>query len=109
MTENMKIAMMAINKWVFFSLNYSMVVHQYTTSFGTEHSVIVPQFLVEAKWNCSFKHMLDKWNEVIRYKDSRTYLLRFYCELSTANRIALLEWVVKNYHNESCLIENSES
>ena len=49
MTENMKIAIEAINKWVYFGWNYETVRHEWKSEFDTVWNDYVPRFLVEVK------------------------------------------------------------
>lgn len=44
MTDNMKIAMAAINKWVYFSLNYDVVPYTYPDDKDT--IIYVPESLL---------------------------------------------------------------
>ena len=103
MTENIKIAMTAINKWLFFGWNYRTVHHKWRSIWNEQKSENVPAFLVEAKWTCNFDHMLDKWKAATRSGNSHSYLVRFYGELDDKNRIALLDWVLRNYTGEKQL------
>ena len=103
MTEELKIAMIAINKWMFHGWNYESVSLTYNTIFGTTKTVHVPQFLKEVKWTCHIGHMLEKWNRATRTHDPDTYLTKFYAELDNNNRQLLLEWVIQNYDGEKSL------
>lgn len=50
MTENMKIAVTAINKFMFFSWNYEVVQHQWKTVHGDNRKEYVPRFLAEVNY-----------------------------------------------------------
>lgn len=104
MTENMKTAIKAINKWVFFGWNYTCVDHIWTDGSGHAHHEVVPQFLVAINWNCGFDHILSKWHIATRTKNSNAYLVEFYAELSIENRALLLEWVMEHYDDERKII-----
>lgn len=98
MTDNMKIAMAAINKWVYFSLNYDIVPYTYPNDKDT--IVYVPEFIVGVKWTCPISHMVGKWRAAARTEDAHTYLIRFYIELDVTNRTLLMEWIMNNYNDE---------
>ncbi len=105
MTREIKIAIQAINKWVFFGWNYSCVQHEWTSVNGKEKQAIVPKFLAEIKWTCNFDHMLSKWQDAAHDAKADAYLVRFYAELGIENRQLLLEWVMANYSNEQKICE----
>lgn len=102
MTTDEKIitSIKGINKWVFFNLNYATVSHKWIDECGNERCEQVPQFLIEVEWTCHFNHMMKKWREALQTKDSSAYLIRFYMELDTTNREAMLEWILHNYNDE---------
>lgn len=100
MTEEMKIALQAINKWLYFGWNFSSEYHEWQSIGGETKQMVLPSFLFKIKWTCNFDHMVDKWILATKYKDSDTYLVRFYCELGIENRQRLLEWVMNNYNDE---------
>lgn len=97
MTNNMEIAMAAINKWVYFSLNYKVVPY---TKPNDNEVIYLPEFIVAIKWTCPISHMIGKWKSATRSNDPYTYLIRFYIELDTQNSKLLLEWVMNNYNDE---------
>lgn len=96
----MKIAIEAINKWFYFSLNYETVLFNWQGIRGEPYSEYIPKFMAEAKWKCNLDHMVEKWQSVTSRGDAHAYLTRFYAELDTPNRIALLEWVMAHYNGE---------
>lgn len=104
MTENMQIAMQAINKWNYFCWNYKTERHNWIGVHGEPMSEHIPVFLAEIKWTCSLDHMVDKWFKSCQYDDPYSYLPRFYSELDLENRSLLLEWIMKNYNGEIKLI-----
>ena len=68
----------AINKWIFFTMNY-------------------PYYFIETIWgsNTLFaKHIREKFNE---YHGDMN---RLYCELDKENADKLLTWVLDNYNDE---------
>lgn len=106
MTENMKIAVKAINKWLYFGWNYETVKHEWKSEYGNIWCDFVPKFLVEVKWNCTFHHIYLKWREAQESKNSDAYLVKFYSLLSSDNRIALIDWVMHNFNDEIKIIHN---
>lgn len=91
MTNEMKTALVAINKWMYFGWNYKSMCHK---------GKFVPKFLAEVKWTCNYEHMLEKWESVTDRNVTNAYLVSFYAELDMPNRQALLEWVMNNYNDE---------
>jgi hypothetical protein len=85
-----------INCFIFYSWNYDQEQVSITTATGVR-TVWLPRALVHAKWNCDISHIADKWFESTKHGDSHSYFIRFYAELSSSNRRALLEWVIENY------------
>lgn len=100
MTNEMEIALKAINKWVFFGWNYSCVNHEWSGVIGETRREVVPRFLTEIQWTCNFDHMLSKWKTATRSGNPDAYLVNFYADLSNENRILLLKWVMENYNDE---------
>lgn len=100
MTESIKTAIKAINKWIFFGWNYSSIEHEWTNIHGEKKFEVVPVFLTEIKWTCNFDHILSKWHIATRTKNSNAYLVEFYAELGNENRRLLLQWVMENYKDE---------
>lgn len=105
MTDNMQIALTAINKWLYFGWNYEVVLHQWKSCNGEQKTGYFPAFLVECKWTCNFDHMAEKWSAATRSGNCDSYLVRFYAELSMDNRQTLLEWVMQNYQGEHKLFD----
>lgn len=83
-----------------FSFNYHFTNYQYKTMFGEEKIVSCPKFLTEVKWTCPFDHMLSKWESAYDVAKAYGVVSKFWAELDTANRTALIEWFVKNYDIE---------
>lgn len=104
MTENMRTAITAINKWFYFAMNYESVSHEWTSINGELRREHIPIFLKEVKWTCNLDHMFSKWNMATGLHDASAYLMDFYAELDNNNRIALLEWVMANYNSEKKII-----
>lgn len=106
MTESIKAAIKAINKWVFFGWNYPSIEHEWTNIHGEKKFEVVPVFLTEIKWTCNFDHILSKWHIATRTKNSNAYLVEFYAELGNENRRLLLKWVIDNYNDERTICED---
>ena len=71
MTEALKIGIEAVNRWLFHGWNYDSVdveIPDYAN--GGTTTVHIPQFLAEAKWTCNLPHMIDKWNEACRPRNT---------------------------------------
>lgn len=101
MTEALKIGIEAVNRWIFHGWNYEMTtVEIHDNSTGAIKKIHIPEFLKGAKWTCNLQHMIDKWNDACRSKNTDAYLVKFYANLDNDNRIALLEWVLENYTDE---------
>lgn len=106
MTEDMKIAIMAINKWLYYGWNYKVVTHTWNNGTGRMKTKTLPQFLVEAKWTCNLDHMIGKWEDAVQCDNPNAYLNKFYAELDNTNRKILIEWVMKNYNGEMKIIND---
>ena len=100
MTESIKTAINAINKWVFFGWNYQCIQHEWVAANGDKKSGTVPQFLVEVKWTCNFDHMYQKWRIAVHDMNTNSYLVKFYAELDDRNRELLLVWIMEHYNGE---------
>lgn len=101
MTENLQVALKAINKWLFFGWNYRTVWHTWTNANNQVRGGYLPEFIVKVKWTCNIEHMHYKWLSATRSHNTDAYLVRFYAELDTTNRMLLMEWVMQNYNGEA--------
>jgi len=109
MTEQMQMAINAINKWVFFGWNYPCIEHEWINVHGEKQIEVLPRFLVEIEWTCNFDHILSKWHLATHDADSHSYLVRFYAELGSENCRLLLKWVMENYHDERKIFSQEET
>lgn len=100
MTDNMKNAIMAINKWFYFAMNYKTILHEWEGASGIRRSEHLPEFLVQAQWTCNLDHMYSKWRTATSSQNPSAYLMNFYAELDNANRIIFIEWLMTNYNDE---------
>ena len=98
MTENMKVAMSAINKWFYYAMNYKVVEVEVTTFNGKETHML-PDFFNALPMHLR-AHIEGKWNYAYETYGSRAALMWLYGELDWDNRKAIMEWVLTNYKDE---------
>ena len=101
MTENTKTAMVAINKWFYYAMNYNVVEVEVADFDGT-HTENLPDFFNAFPMHLR-KHLAGKWNYGYETYGSRAVLMAFYGELDGTNRKRLMEWVLENYNDEQKL------
>lgn len=106
MTDNLKIAMVAINKWFYYAMNYRVVEVEVST-FDGDTKMWLPDFF-NAFPKTMRAHFASKWNYGYEEYGSRAVLMWFYGELSTNYRIDLMEWVLENFNDEQKLNFNEE-
>lgn len=106
MTENIKIAMQAINKWFYYAMNYR-VVEVEVADFDGNHTEYLPDFFNAFPLHMR-KHLAGKWNSLYEDYGSRAVLMAFYGELSSNYRKDLMLWVLENYNDEQKLNFNEE-
>lgn len=101
-TEN--IAIKAINKFFYFSLNYE------SGQIYILHGDIrqVPKFITRIKWGCPTDHMVEKWCALAEQLksgdiDSFGVINRFYAGLDNDCRVKFLNWILDNYKGEGQL------
>ena len=93
----------AINRWLYFGWNYKTILHSWKAPSDITRTEHVPEFLAKVKWSCNFDHMFNKWQIVCDQHDAYGRLVGFYSLLDSENRMALLTWVIENYHDEKPL------
>ena len=98
MTENTKTAMIAINKWFYYAMNYN-VVPMIVSDFEGERTEYLPDCF-EAFPKYLRMHLKGKWDDLYERYGSRAVLMAFYAELDGNNRQLLMGWVLENYNNE---------
>lgn len=79
-----KTYLIAINKWFYFSMNYT---------YG----------FIEKVWGDTpmlAEHLRGKFEGLCRYHDSYGAMNAFYAELDWDNRVKLMNWVMENYNDE---------
>ena len=101
MTENTKTAMIAINKWFYYAMNYPVVEIE-VEDYAGKRKEYLPDF-----FNAFPKHLrghlAGKWCDIYDKYGSRAVLMTFYGELDWSNRKFLMEWVLNNYNDEQKL------
>lgn len=98
MTENAKTAMVAINKWFYYAMNYRVVEVEISDFAGTRTEYLPDCFNAFPK---SLRgHLAGKWNALYESYGSRAVLMAFYAELSSNYRKDLIQWVMDNYNDE---------
>lgn len=106
MTENMKTAMVAINKWFFYAMNYRVVEVEIADYKGERTEMLPDCFNAFPK---SLRgHLAEKWNYGYETYGSRAVLMWLYGELSSNYRKDLIKWVMENYNDEQKLSFNEE-
>ena len=98
MTENLKTAMLGINKWFYYAMNYPVVPVEIDDYQGKRTEYLPDFFNAFPKYLRG--HLAGKWNAYYEDYGSRAVLMVFYGELDWENRKLLMEWVLNNYHDE---------
>ena len=98
MTENTKTAMVAINKWFYYAMNYNVVPVEIEDYQGKRTEYLPDCF--EAFPKHLRGHLFEKWESLYESYGSRAVLMAFYGELDWSNRKLLMEWVLNNYNDE---------
>ena len=101
MTENTKTAMIAINKWFYYAMNYNVVPVEIETFDGTKKEYLPDCFNAFPKTLRA--HLAKKWDTLYGLYGSRAVLMAFYAELSSNYRKDLMKWVLENYNDEQKL------
>lgn len=82
-----KISLIAINKWVFFCMNY-------------------PHNFIEQVWagdQMLINHLKGKFIADYSIFGARAVMNTFYCELDGNNKVKLMQWVMDNFNDEQKL------
>lgn len=82
-----KISLIAINKWVYFCMNY-------------------PHNFIEQAWACEqwlIDHLKGKFNGYYEDYGPRGVMNTFYCNLDGENKQKLMAWVMDNFNDEQKL------
>lgn len=106
MTENTKTAIIAINKWFYYAMNYNVVPIEIEDYQGKREEYLPDCFNAFPK---SLRgHLAGKWNSLYESYGSRAVLMAFYAELSSDYRKDLIKWVMENYNDEQKMRFNEE-
>ena len=105
MTENTKTAMIAINKWFYYAMNYNVVEIEIEDYAGKRTEYLPDCFNAFPKHLRG--HLSAKWDYCYDNYGSRAVLMAFYAELDGGNRKRLMQWVLDNYNGE-CKLSFSE-
>lgn len=106
MTENMTIAISAINKFFFYAMNYRVVPVEVSTFDGDKEMMLPDFFNAFPKYVRA--HMACKWKFGYETYGSRAALMYLYGELSNNYCQDVLVWIMENYHDERKLNFNEE-
>lgn len=106
MTENMKVAMTAINKWIYYALNYDVVKVEVLDFDGT-HTEYLPDCFNAFPLHIR-KHLAGKFSQYYDDYGSRAVMTKFYAELDGNNRQLLMQWIMENYNDEQKLYFKEE-
>ena len=101
MTENTKTAMIAINKWFYYAMNYPVVPVE-VADFGGTKKEYLPDFFNAFPLYLR-GHLMNKWNNYYEEYGSRAALMVFYGELDGENKKILMGWVLDHYNGEQKL------
>lgn len=108
-TEIDNIALKAINKFIYYALNYES--NQSVYVLGKTY--YVPKFLTDIAWGCATSHLVGKWVELVNEQesgdiDSYGIMLRFYISLDNDCKTKFINWILDNYKGELRLTTNEE-
>lgn len=98
MTENIKIAMQAINKWFYYAMNYRVVEVEVKNFDGTT-TMYLPDCFNAFPKGLRY-HFAGKWDALYKDYGSQGVMMAFYGELSSDYRKDLMLWVLENYNDE---------
>lgn len=109
-TEIDNIAIKAVNKFIYYTLNYEC--NQSIYVLGKPY--YVPKFLTDIAWGCPTSHMVEKWDALMHRQESGEIdafgvMIRFYITLDNNCKVKLLNWVLDNYKGELRLTKDEEN
>lgn len=104
---NANIALMAINKFFFYAMNYPSVLITYKSIDGTEKKAYLPSFF-KAFPPYLVEHFKDKWEYSYKFYGSYGAVMKFYGELDGSNRNLMLNHIIDTYNDEQRIPLNEE-
>ena len=90
------IALEAINKFCYESLNFESVHYNWRTYKKGMEGTYVPKFLAECKWTCDPDHIVSKWLEAANQMSTPAAFIFFYARLDSRNQDIMAEWIFNN-------------
>lgn len=96
--EDKNSGIIAMNKLVFYALNYSLIPFTITEYGNGERTAYLPD-LFQAFDGDMRSHLASKWLG-IKGVCSRGLIIAFYTELDANNRQKMLDWILENYNDE---------
>ena len=104
---NANIALIAINKFFFYAMNYPCVPITYKSSDGTEKKAYLPSFFT-AFPPYLIEHLKGKWEYACENYGGYGAIMKFYGELDGSNRNLMLNYIIDNYNGEQRIPLNEE-
>ena len=94
---NADIALLAINKFFYYAMNYPLVEIEFPSISGGTRKEYLPSFF-NAFPSHLVEHLCGKWNCACSCTDSYGYLMKFYAELDGTNRNLMLNYILDHYN-----------
>ena len=87
-----------IEKFIAFSMGYSVDFYTWTDYKGT-HTEMVPDFIMQIKWNCETSHIINIWKDKVEEVVSPEGRMNlFWYMLDSYNQHQLVDYIVNNYN-----------
>jgi hypothetical protein len=94
---NADIALLAINKFFYYAMNYPLVEIEFPSVGGGKRKEYLPSFFY-AFPPYLIEHLFGKWEECCGSTDSYGYLMKFYGQLDGTNRNLMLNYILDHYN-----------
>ena len=104
---NANIALIAINKFFFYAMNYPLIPINYKSIDGTEKEAYLPSFF-KAFPAYLVEHLKGKWDYACNECGSYGAIMYLYGELDGDNRNLMLNYIIGNYNGEQRIPLNEE-
>ena len=104
---NANIALIAINKFFFYAMNYPCGPITYKSIDGTEKKAYLPSFF-KAFPPYLVEHLKGKWEYACDNYGGYGAMMKFYGELDGSNRNLMLNYIIDNYNGEQRIPLNEE-